>query len=120
MDGHPASHWTIVRLRERRTNDLSVTNVFIGDPSVTVLDGTIQSLSYRQLPLAQFDGLLVGMEITNRGTSIATVNELQAQLFWNGSLTGALTATGPGDLALGSRAFIQFASPFEPGRVPEH
>lgn len=103
-----------VCLRERLTNDLSVTRVFIGDPSVPVLDGTIQSLSYRQLPLDQFDSLLVGMEITNRGTSVATVNELSAQLFWNGELVGALTATGPGELGPGSSSIIQFASPFEP------
>jgi len=103
-----------VCLRERRTNDLSVTKVFVGDPSVSVLDGGIQSLSYRQLPLAQFDSLLIGMEITNRGTAVATVNELAAQLFWNGALVGFLTAAGPGELAPGARSIIQFASPFEP------
>ncbi|MBL7939388.1 MAG: T9SS type A sorting domain-containing protein [Flavobacteriales bacterium] len=103
-----------VCLRERLENDLTVTSVFIGDPTVQLIDGTVQSLSYHRLPLAQFDSLLFGMEITNRGTAVATVNELAAQLLWNGELIGALTAVGPGELSPGSRATVQFASVFEP------
>lgn len=107
-------------LRERTSNDLSITRVVIGDPSVQAFNASVQTMPYRQLPVEQTVGVRASVEVVNRGTSAAQVDELGVELYWNGMVVEDFTVSGPGELQPGQRAMVPVTStwiPSGPGRL---
>ena len=107
-------------LRERTSNDLSVTRVIIGDPTVPAFDASVQTSPYRQLPVEQAVGVRASVEVVNRGTSVAQLDALGVELYWNGSVIEDFIVSGPGELQPGQRSLVPVTSawvPSGPGRL---
>ncbi|MCB0770323.1 MAG: hypothetical protein KDC00_07955 [Flavobacteriales bacterium] len=101
-------------LRERFANDLTVSKVLLGDPTMPAFNMFEQTLPYRQLPVEQFGGLSATMEVVNNGTSSAEVDSMDVDLLWNGAFAEGFRTAGPGVLAPGEHATVQVTHTWTP------
>jgi hypothetical protein len=93
-------------LRARYANDLTVSSVQLGDPTIPAFSMFDQTLPYRQLPIEQFGGLSATIEVVNNGTANSQIDALDVDLLWNGTFAEGFSVDGPGQLGPGERATV--------------
>lgn len=106
-----------VCLRDRLTNDLTVSEVFAGDATVSPFVTSDQTLRYRQLPLEVATPLHVSVAVKNSGTAVLRNIVANATLVLNGNGHGPFTSTLIDSLAPGAAAFAVISTDWTPNEA---
>jgi hypothetical protein len=108
-----------VCLRERAERDLTVVDVFTGDPTVSPFAPAVQSLRYSMLPLEQAGPFSLGAEVVNTGTGDMTNVSVTFTLALDGVEQGSFTMENEGALAPGARATLVTQTTWTPSASGE-
>lgn len=95
-----------VCLRERLTTDLSVIGVHFGNDTANAFTLGDQELRYAQLPLEQAGGIIISVEVLNRGTTAVQNVGADVAIDLDGTAQGTFSSTTVIELAPGERGTL--------------
>lgn len=104
-------------LLERLTNDLAVTEVFIGDPSSDPFQSGDQRLAYSSVPLEQVAPLTISTSLQNRGSQVLSGITLSTAIVQNGNTVFTQDSILEQDLIPGERRTVVLSTGWMPSEA---